>query len=629
MKLNQLFNRFQKKHQDVPKKQAPSIAAGITTVKDIIAPSAIEVDFSFLRIDNRFYRTFYIVNYPRYASPNWLSPLINFNRALDIAMYIYPTEGKEVLDDLRRKIAEMEAEISLDIQRGKVVDPTVQAKLEDALSLQQELAKGAEKFFQFGLYITISATSVEELNRISKELESSLGALLIIPKHAILQMEEGFKTVLPLCKDKLNVTRNMDTTSLATTFPFVSSDLSDDKGVMYGINQHNGSLVIFDRFSMENANSVIFAKSGAGKSYLVKLEALRSLMFDTEILVIDPENEFKNLCDAVGGQYISLSFRSPSKINPFDLELIQSKEEGENELTRKLLSLHSLFRIIMGEMTPQEEAILDRALISTYKMKGITLDPETQKGKEMPLIEDLYKVLIGMEEERAASLAARLEKFIRGSFTGLFNSQTNVDINNKFVVFGIRDLEDALRPIAMHIILDFIWNKVRSELKRRILVVDESWYLMRYKDSAQFLYGIAKRARKYYLGLTTVTQDVDDFLNSEYGGAIVKNSSIQILMKQHPAAIDQIGEIFYLSEGEKQFLLAADVGEGIFFAGQNHVAIRVIASPQEHKLITSKPQELIQMRKEKEAAQEKERRQRSSSDQRPEPPPSGPPSSET
>ena len=602
LNFKNLFGGQKKKKEEekrVPSGGEERLAAGMTTVKDIIAPSAIEVDFSFLRIDNRFYRTFYVVSYPRYASPNWLAPLINFDRALDIAMYIYPTEGKEVLDDLRRKIAEMEAEISLDIQRGKVADPTVQAKLEDALALQQELAKGAEKFFQFGLYITISASSVEELNRISKELESSLGALLIIPKQAILQMEEGFKTVLPVCQDQLNVTRNMDTTSLATTFPFVSSDLSDDKGVMYGINQHNGSLVIFDRFSLENANTVVFATSGAGKSYLVKLEALRSLMFDTEIIVIDPENEYKNLAEAVGGQFISLSFRSPSKINPFDLELVKTQEEEENELARKILSLHSLFKIIMGEMTPQEEALLDRALISTYKMKGITMDPETQKNKEMPLIEDLYKVLIGMEEERAASLAARLEKFVKGSFAGIFNSQTNVDINSNFVVFGVRDLEEALRPVAMHIILDFVWNKVRGELRKRLLVVDEAWYLMRYPDSAQFLYGIAKRARKYYLGLTTVTQDVDDFLRSEYGGAIIKNSAIQILLKQHPAAVDQIGDVFYLSEGEKQFLLSAKVGEGIFFAGRNHVAIKVIASPQEHKLITSKPQEILQLRQEK------------------------------
>ncbi len=579
-----------------------SFSQGVTTVKDIISPSAVEVDFGHIRINNRFYKTFYVVGYPRYVSANWLSSLINFDKPLQISLYVYPSEEKEVLDDLKRKIAEMEAEISINVQQGKVIDPTVQAKLEDALTLQRELARGAERFFQMGLYITVSSASVEELRRVSKELESSLGGLMIIPKPATLQMEEGFKTVLPTCKDELMVTRNMDTTSLATTFPFVSSELSDDKGIMYGINLHNGSLVIFDRFNMENYNSVIFAKSGAGKSYMCKLEALRSLMFDTEVIIIDPENEYENLAKAVGGQHVKLSYNSPSKINPFDLELIEpdpnDEEEEQNELGRKIMSLHALFKIIMGDLGAQEEAILDRALMLTYKGKGITPDPETQTGKEMPLIEDLFKVLIGMEEEQAASMAARLERFIKGSFAGIFNSQTTVDLKNKFTVFQIRDLEEALRPVAMHIILDYIWNKVRKDLRKRILIVDEAWYLMKYKDSAIFLNGIAKRARKYYLGLTTITQDVDDFLQTKQGPAIIKNSSIQILLKQHPAAVDLIGDIFYLSDGEKQYLLGANIGEGIFFAGSNHVAIRVMASPQEHKLITSNPEEILKMRQE-------------------------------
>lgn len=1218
------------------------------------------MDFDWIRINNRYYRTLFIVDYPRFVSANWLSSLINFDHSLDISMNVYPTEGKEILDDLRRKIAEMEAEISSDVQRGKVVNPSTKAKLEDALALQEQLVKGVEKFFQFGLYITIGAKSVDQLNQITKELESNLGSLLIIPKHATLQMEDGFKTTLPIGKDKLEITRNMDTTSLASTFPFVSSDLSDDKGIMYGINQHNGSLVIFDRFSMPNYNSTIFATSGAGKSisgndpvlvkhknkiklikakkivtqlinkhgatqlepeiegvtnplelevytfdenlkgqwskvtvaarknapdklykitttsgreititkdhnlitlkesqvqtlkgnkaqkgdyiplprqvdnpnketavvnllqlmsnnqtaylhnagteikilkkklknqnhpksrylyeyiqgraiplsffnwmcrktdyqpnlekvklgdcknifddlpltlridqnfafllglivaegtvtkdfvcitsgnkqllekakeiisqygfsyfyandqeirisntlfaqiiielgvgqraenkqvpeiifqspnkvvanflkayfegdggvekhnisatskskelisqltyllkyfgiqarvkptyksatngvnkekkeywrlniynqinlnkfknkinffskrkknllknitnrkthtnvdtipvanktfkqlvnllypeqkvktpkimnalktgtfkpsretlnriikfskqrikqldrwqqetkpkidqlpnlnelidnvsdnqklnklawqhlssswatiknnkftpqtkntfilnqiatktrltpqgvyediqksfqvlglhqndfdkfffstlrdnpnadisykkvykaknyilkkwqkrkkqikeakkiidglellvntqlewdkinriekidnkdsyvydftvdnevflagynglfvhnsYLVKLEALRSLMFGTEVIVIDPENEYQNLAEAVGGQYITFGFDAEAKINPFDLEISPEKDEDETELGRKILSLHSLFKLIMGELDPEEDAILDRALVQTYKMRGITPGLENYEDKEMPLMEDLYKVLIGMEEEQASSLAARLEKFIKGSFAGLFNAQTNVDIDNKMVVFGIRDLEEKLRPIAMHIILDFIWNKVRRELKKRMLVVDEAWYLMKYPDSARFLYGLAKRARKYYLGITNITQDVDDFLGSQYGAAIVKNSSIRVLLKQHPAAIDQIAEIFYLSEGEKQMLLSADVGEGIFFAGRNHVAIKVVASQNEHKLITSDPEEILQMKK--------------------------------
>jgi hypothetical protein len=568
-------------------------SAGLVSTKDVIAPGSIEIDFDFIRIDNKYYRTLFVASYPRFVGINWLSPLINFDASLNISMYIYPTDGKEILDDLRRKITEMEAELSTDIQRGRIVNPATQAKLEDALNLQADLVKGEERFFQFGLYVTISANSIEELNRINKNLEAALGALMIISKKATLQMEEGLVTNLPMCNDKLNITRNMDTTSLATTFPFVSSDLSDDKGIMFGINQHNGSLVIFDRFGMPNYNSVVFATAGAGKSYMIKLEALRSLIMGTEVIVIDPENEYKLLAEAVGGQYIAFGYGEDSKINPFDLSLVS--EEGENALNAKILGLHKLFKIMIGEMDPIEESILDRAVMDAYKMKGISPDPETQT-KEPPLIEDLYKSLIGMEEEKAKNLAARLEKYIKGSFAGIFNQKTTVSLNNKFVVFGIRNLEESLRPVAMHIILDYIWTIVKKELKKRILVVDEAWYMMQYPDSAAFLRGIVKRGRKYYLGVTTITQDVDDFLQTPYGKEIVTNSSIQILLKQHSAAIDLVGEVFYLSEGEKQLLLSADKGEGIFFAGQNHVAIKVIASEEENKLITSNPEEIVKLK---------------------------------
>ncbi|MBM3205579.1 DUF87 domain-containing protein, partial [Candidatus Shapirobacteria bacterium] len=355
-------------------------------------------------------------------------------------------------------------------------------------------------------------------------------------------------------------------------------------------------------FSLENANSVIFAKSGAGKSYLVKLEALRSLMFGTEIIAIDPEAEYKALTEAVGGEYITFGFQSQSKINPFDLAPVF--EEGENELGLKILSLHSLFKVIMGQLNSSQEATLDRALVLTYKMKGITNDPTTQK-KEPPLMEDLYKTLIGMEDQEARGLADRIEKFVKGSFVGIFDQHSNVDIKNPFTVFSIKEMEEALRPIAMFIILDYIWTKIKRQMKQRILVVDEAWYLMKYPDSANFLYSIAKRARKYYLGLTTITQDVEDFLTGDYGKAILTNSSIQILMKQSPAAIDKVAQVFYLSEGEKQLLLSADIGEGIFFAGPNHVAIKVVASPEEHQLITTNPQELLAAQKRKQEMIEK------------------------
>ena len=567
-----------------------SFTDGLVSVKDIIAPSSLEVDFNHVQIDNKYYRTLFVVGYPRFVGMNWLSYLINFDVALSLSMYIYPTDGKAILDDLRRKITEMEAEISTDIQRGRLVNPATQAKLEDALNLQADLVKGEERFFQFGLYITIVADSQEELDKTNKSLEAALGSLLVVTKRATLQMEEGFVTGLPLGQDRLNITRNMDTTSLATTFPFVSSELSDDKGIVYGINSHNGSLIIFDRFSMQNYNSVVFATAGAGKSYMIKLEVLRSLMLGTEIIIIDPENEYRDLAAAVGGQYIAFGYGEDSKINPFDLSLVE--EEGENALNSKILTVHKLMKVMLGELDPIEESILDKAMMDAYKMKGITPDPATQ-NREPPLIEDIYKSLIGMEEEKSKTLAARLEKYIKGSFSGIFNQKTTVNLTNPFVVFGIKNLEETLRPVAMHIILDYIWTVVKRSLKKRILVVDEAWYLMQYEDSASFLRGIVKRGRKYYLGVTTITQDVDDFLETPYGKEIVTNSAIQILLKQHSAAIDLIGQVFYLSEGEKQLLLTAGKGQGIFFAGQNHVAIEVISSDEEHSLITSNPEDVL------------------------------------
>jgi len=571
---------------------------GMLTTKDIIAPGAIEVDFDYLKIGNKYFRTLFVAGYPRFVNANWLGPLVNFDHSLDVSMFIYPIEAKGVLDDLRRKIGEMEAEIQIDLERGKIINASTQAKLEDAKKLQEQLVKGSERFFQFALYITIPADNVEELNHTTKQVSSMLGSLMIIAKNASLQMDEAFKATIPTCVDRMMITRNMDTTSLATTFPFTSSELTANEGILYGINEHNESLVIFDRFTLENANSCVFAKAGAGKSYTVKLEVLRSLMFGTDIIIIDPENEYEALCKTVGGTYITFGFNSVSKINPFDLSAVY--EEGENELNQKLLSLHSLFKVIMGQLNPTEEAILDRALILTYKMKGITTDPATQKN-EPPLMEDLYKALQGMEDVQARVLADRIEKFVKGSFAGVFDQPSNVDIKNPFTVFSIRDLEDSLRPIAMFIVLDYIWTTIRKELKRRILVVDEAWYMMRHADSALFLTSIAKRARKYYLGVTTITQDVEDFLsvkldNVELGREIINNSSIQILMKQNASAIEKIAEVFYLSEGEKQLLLAADVGEGLFFAGANHVAVRIVASPDEHRIITTKPQEVLENR---------------------------------
>jgi conjugal transfer ATP-binding protein TraC len=568
-----------------------AISQGMSLL-DAIAPQSIEEDFDYIKINDIYFRTIFVGGYPRFVAPGWLEPVVNIDTSLDIAFYVYPVDGKTVLDDLRRKIAEMEAEMSTDIERGKIVDPTTQAKLEDAQSLQEQLVKGIERFYEFSFYITIPANSVEELNQLTKQVESQLGSLLIVSKHALLDQESGFLSTAPFGMDRLNITRNMDTTSVATTFPLTSTELSSDRGVLYGINSQNESFIIFDRFSLENANMTIFATSGAGKSYFVKLEALRSLMVGVEVIVIDPESEYKPLATAVGGEYISFSFNSPAKINPFDLS--QIREEGENQLGLKILSLHSLMKVIMGVITPTQEALLDRALVMTYRAKGITMDPDTQ-GKEPPLMEDLYKTLVGMEVPDALDLAARIEKFVRGSFVGIFDKQTNINITNPFTVFSVKDLQDALRPIAMFIILDYIWTKIKKDMKKRILIVDEAWHMMKYPDTAQFLWSVVKRARKYFLGLTTITQDVEDFLGQDIGKAIVTNSAMQVLLKQSPAAIDKIGEVFYLSQGEKQLLLAANVGEGIFFAGPHHAPIRVVASEEENRLITTKPQEVIKV----------------------------------
>ncbi|HLE49096.1 MAG TPA: ATP-binding protein [Patescibacteria group bacterium] len=579
-----------------------AVAQGLN-VLDVIAPRSLEIDFDFLRINGVFFRTLFVSGYPRFVSPGWLEQVINFDSSLDIAFYVYPVEAKGVLEDLRHKIAEMEAEIATDLERGRIVNASTQAKLDDAQVLQEELVKGAEHFYEFAFYITIPARDKEDLDDITKQVQSTLGSLLVNAQVATLDMENGFYSTLPFATDRLSITRNMDTTSLSTTFPLTSAELSSDTGILYGINPLNDSFIIFDRFTMENSNMAIFATSGAGKSYFVKLESLRSLMLGTEVIIIDPEAEYKDLCEAVGGQYITFAYSSQSKINPFDLAQIY--EEGENQLGLKILSLHALFKVIMGVLSATQEALLDHALVETYRAKGITQDPATQK-KEPPLMEDLYKTLIGMETEPALDLAARIEKFVKGSFVGIFDQQTNIEINNPFTVFSVREVQDALRPVAMFIILDFIWTKVKRDLKRRLLLVDEAWHMMRYQDSAQFMWSIVKRARKYYLGLTTITQDVEDFLSQDIGKAIVTNSALRVLLKQSPAAIDKVAEVFYLSQGEKQLLLGANVGEGIFFAGNHHVPIYIVSSPEEHKLISTKPQDIIRKKEQADITKKEE-----------------------
>ena len=595
-KKNPLF-RFldmfipQKKKKN-PEQERPQIAdgrfSGLTT-QDIIAPIDLDIDFSTLQMGNYYSRTFFISGYPRFVGPNWLSPVINFEHSLRISTFYYPVDSKIILEKLKKKIAEMEATLYAQMEERKVVDPSIKVTLSDAQQLQDSIAEGTEKFFHFAMYITIYAPDKELLEKYARNVTSTLAAMNVTAKTASLQQEPAFISTQPLGLDKLYITRNMDTTSLATTFPFVTSELTMDHGIMYGINMHNKSLVIFDRFELENANSVVFAKSGAGKSYFVKLEAVRSLMLGTHIVIIDPEREYEDLTKAVNGAYISFSQDRGHKMNPFDLSGVS--EEGEDELRMKLLALQGFFKVMFDGLTNIEASIMDRALILTYREKGITFDPETQK-RDAPLLEDLYKVLKGMAETEAHDLARRMEKYIIGSGAGVFNEASNFEINNPFTVFSVRDLQEELKPLAMYLMLDFIWTKIRKDQRRRLLIVDEAWYMMQSEDSAKFMYSIAKRARKYYLGLTTITQDVADFMNNDMGRAIISNSSIQVLMKQSPSAVEKLQQVFNLSDGERNFLLNCDVGQGLFFAGANHVGIQILSSQSEHELITSDPREL-------------------------------------
>ena len=559
------------------------------SIKDIVAPIDMEIDFNNLQMGDYFFRTFKVTGYPRIVGPNWLSPIVNFEHSLRISTFYYPVESKDILEKLKRKIGEMEATLYSQMEDRKVVDPTLKVALSDAQQLQDSIAEGSEKYFHFGMYLTIYAPNKALLERYSKNIISTFAAMNVTAKPATLQQEPGFISTQPLGLDKLYFTRNMDTTSLATTFPFVTSELTMDKGIMYGINMHNKSLVIFDRFQLENANTVVFAKSGAGKSYFVKLEAVRSLMLGTEVIIIDPEREYEELSRAVNGSYISFSQDKGNKMNPFELSGVT--EEGDDELRMKLLTLHGFFKIIFGGLTNVEESILDKALILTYREKGITFDPTTQT-KKPPLLEDLYKVLKGMAENEAHDLARRMEKYIMGSAAGIFNEESNFEIQNPFTVFSIRDLQEELKPLAMYLMLDFIWTKIRKDKRKRLLIVDEAWYMMQSQDSANFMYSIAKRARKYYLGLSTITQDVADFLTNDMGKAIISNSSMQILMKQSPSSVEKLQTVFNLSDGERNFLLSCDRGQGLFFAGANHVGIQVISSQAEHELITSDPRDL-------------------------------------
>lgn len=566
---------------------------GIATIRDLIAPSSMEIRYDSIRIEGMYAQSFYVYSYPRYLEANWLSPVINFDVTMDISQFIYPIDSSVIMRVLKKKVAQMQASVRINSEKGMVSDPALETALQDAEELRTSIQRGQEKLFQFALYFTLYSEDEKKIGKIQKQLESILGGKLILTKKAELQTENAFNSCLPICSDELEVSLNMNTSPLSSTFPFNSADLTSNEGILYGLNRHNDSLIIFDRFSLENANSVVFAKSGAGKSYCVKLEILRSMMMGTDVIVIDPENEYESLCQTVGGSYLRVSLTSDRRINPFDLPAPIGDEEVQpgDLLRQNIISLHGLLKIMLGGVSPEEEGILDKALNDVYSLKGITMELIDPSQVAPPTMEDLYDILVTMEG--GTSLAQRLQKYTIGTYSGIFNKPTNIDLGTGLMVFSIRDLEDALRPIAMYIILNYIWNRVRSKLKRRILVIDEAWTMMQHDDSAKFMFGLVKRARKYYLGITTITQDVEDFIKSPYGKPVVTNSSMQLLLKQAPAAIDILGKVFNLTEGEKYMLLNSGVGQGLFFAGLKHVAIQVIGSYTEDKIVTTNPEELL------------------------------------
>jgi len=580
---------------------------GIAKLQDLIAPSAIKITPRYIRVGETLAQTIFVITYPRYLHSNWFSPIINIDMPMDISMFVHPIDTNTILKNLRKTATQVQSQIHIEEERGMVRDPVLETAMRDIDELRDKLQQGTEKFFRFGLYITIYAQDEKELDKQVKAIMAILEAQLVYTKPAVFKTEQGFNSSLPLANDELDVGTSMDSSPLSTTFPFVSSNLSSDEGILYGINRHNNSLIIFDRFGMENGNMVVFAKSGAGKSYLVKLEVLRSLMIGTEVIIIDPENEYKHLCETVGGAFFKISLNSKNHLNPFDLPKVGEDEDPADILRNNVAGLIGLLHLMLGNITPEEESILDRSIRETYEIKDITAQANLNalNKEDFPTMSDLYQILRNMEG--GEDLATRLEKYTEGIFSGFLNNVTNVNIDNPMVVFNIRDMEEEMRPIAMYVVLQFIWNEMRTNIRKRIVLVDEAWVMMKYDDAASFLFGIAKRCRKYYTGLTTITQDVNDFLSSRFGKPIVTNSSLQILLKQSPAAIDVISETFYLTDQEKFLLLESNVGEGIFFAGTKHVAIKVVSSYSEDQIITTDPSQILEIEQAKKELAEEEK----------------------
>ncbi|MFA5773498.1 MAG: DUF87 domain-containing protein [Candidatus Paceibacterota bacterium] len=570
--------------------------AAALELQDIIAPSALQITPRSLNLGDKIARTFFVISYPRYLSDNWFSPIINLDKVFDVSIFIHPIDTAEILRTFQKKVAEVQSQISVRESRGLVRDPMLDTAYQDLENLRDNLMQAQEKMFNVGLYITVYAENDNDLFKIENEIKSLLESKLIYLKPALFQQAEGFKSVIPLGTDVLGIHQKLNTEPLSSIFPFVSFDLTDDKGILYGVNRHNSSLILFDRFSLPNYNSIIFATAGAGKSYAAKLEIIRTLMFDTEVIVIDPEREYEYLAEAVGGRYFNIALSSDHHINPFELPIPTGDETGADVLRSNTINLVGLFRIMLGGLTPEEDSIIDSAITETYALKDITAESDF-RNIEVPLLTDFEMVLSGMEG--SDSLVQRLTKYTHGSWASFLNQPSNVDINRKFIVFSVRDMEDELKPVAMYIVTHYIWNSIRKNIRKRLLVVDEAWWMMKSEDTASFLYSIAKRGRKYWLGLATITQDVGDFMKSAYGIPIITNSSIQLLLKQSPATIDVLQKTFSLTEEEKYLLLEANVGEGIFFVGLKHVAVKTIASYTEDQIITSDPSQILAIKKAK------------------------------
>ena len=591
--MDTIFGKKENTQAALPTLPSEIYEQATMSLKDTLAPSALEVSSKDFTIGDIKGRTYFIMSYPRYLNDNWLSPLINLDRVFDVSIHISPVDTGEIMKKFQRKVAEVQSQMMVREEKGLVRDPMLETAYEDLESLRDDLMTAQEKMFEVGVYITLYAKSDDDLDRVEKELKSILESSLIQFRPALFQQDQGIISNLPIARDMLNIKTKLNTSPLSSTFPFVSFDLTSDKGILYGINRHNGSLILFDRFSLENYNSITFAKSGSGKSFFSKLEILRTMMWDTNVIIIDPEREYEALTDAVGGRYFNISLNSEHHINPFELPLPGPDESMSDVLRTNIITLVGLFRVMLGGLTPGEDALIDRAITETYAIKDITPDTDFS-DIDPPLLSDFELVLAGLDGTE--SILERIQKYTKGSWAGFLNNPTNVNINQKCVSFSIRDMEDELKPVAMFLITHYIWNAVRKDLRKRLLVVDEAWIMMKTPDTASFLFGLAKRGRKYYLGLATITQDVGDFLKSEYGIPIITNSSIQILLKQSPTTIDLIQKTFNLTDEEKFLLLESNVGEGIFFAGTKRAAIKVIASHTEEQIVTSDPSEILRLR---------------------------------